>query len=80
MPKWIAPADAGPGVSVGGQYFPVDKNGFVTTPDDGDYATALAPFGYVVAPDDAKPAPKAAPADPAPELPLAADDTQTEKG
>ena len=43
------------GISVGGQFFQADADGVVEVPDDGNYAQALAPFGFV-------PAPKATPA------------------
>jgi outer membrane biosynthesis protein TonB len=50
MAKWKAPADAGPGVSIGGQFFPV-VDGHVETPD-GEYSQALEPFGYVAVDDE----------------------------
>ena len=34
------------GASVGGQFFPANKRGVVETPDDGEYAWALAPHGF----------------------------------
>lgn len=55
MAKWKAPEDAGPGVSVGGQFFPI-LDGFVITPS-GDYASALEPFGYVQVDDSDEGAP-----------------------
>ena len=64
MAKWKAPADAGPGVSIGGEWFAIDADGFVTTPSDGDYFGALAPFGFEQVPDDAVAEPQA-PAAPA---------------
>jgi len=66
MAKWKAPADAGPGVSVGGQFFPV-IDGHVITPS-GDYAGALEPFGYEQVDDSAEGPPPVieAPAEPAP--------------
>ena len=77
MAKWKAPADAGPGVSVGGQFFPI-VDGFVVTPDEGDYSQALAPFGFVPVEQgkdevatpvalEAAPAPAAPEPEPAPE-------------
>lgn len=64
MAKWKAPVDAGPGVSVGGQFFPI-VDGHVTTPS-GDYSDALTPFGYIQVDDadDAAPAPQAAAPEP----------------
>ena len=64
MAKWQAPADAGPGVSIGGDFYPV-VDGFVITPSDGDYFAALSPFGYVEV-SDADPAPVAPVVEPAP--------------
>lgn len=49
------------GISVGGQFFSADADGVVEVPDDGNYAQALAPFGFVPVTDDpgkAKRAPK----------------------
>ncbi len=57
MGKWQAPADAGPGVSVGGEFFP-NVGGVITTPD-GDYSSLLS-HGYVNIPDD-NPAPEPTP-------------------
>lgn len=34
------------GASVGGQFFPANKRGVIETPDDGEYAWALAPHGF----------------------------------
>jgi len=65
MAKWKAPADAGPGVSVGGQFFPI-VDGFVTTPS-GDYADALGPFGYEQVDDSGDPPPPVIEAAPVPE-------------
>lgn len=55
------------GISVGGQFFQADADGVVEVPDDGNYAQALAPFGFVPVPlvkaenpAKAKRAPKAA--------------------
>jgi len=38
------------GISVGGQFFQADADGVVEVPDDGSYAQALAPFGFVPIP------------------------------
>lgn len=46
MAKWKCPEDAGPGVSIGGQWFE-NVDGVITTPDDPQYALALSPHGYV---------------------------------
>jgi hypothetical protein len=61
MAKWKAPEDAGPGVSVGGAFFPV-VDGFVETPNEGDYTFALLPFGYEPVGDAVEPVPTPAPA------------------
>jgi hypothetical protein len=45
MARWKAPANAGPSVSVGGATFNV-VDSVVELPDEGDYTTALVPFGY----------------------------------
>lgn len=45
MSKWKAPENAGPNVSVGGQTFNI-VDGVVELPDEGNYASALIPFGY----------------------------------
>ena len=34
------------GASVGGQFFKANKRGVIETPDDGEYAWALAPHGF----------------------------------
>jgi hypothetical protein len=39
------------GVSVGGQYFPA-KKGVIEVPDNGDYASLLAPHGFKPVSDD----------------------------
>ncbi len=49
--KYKAPEGC-PGVSVGGEQFNTDENGFVTVPDGGDYAALLAPHGFTPAPAD----------------------------
>ena len=94
MAKWKAPADAGPGVSVGGEFFPI-VDGYVITPDDGNYQ-ALAAFGYVqveqgadetaaaadpheIAPAPVEPEPET-PAEPEPEAEEPAAETSKTKG
>ena len=34
------------GASVGGQFFQANKRGVITVPDDGEYASTLAPHGF----------------------------------
>ena len=41
------------GASVGGQFFPANKRGVIETPDDGEYAWALAPHGFTPIADKA---------------------------
>jgi hypothetical protein len=50
MSKWKAPEDAGPSVSIGGQTFNIVK-GVVELPNEGEYASALIPFGYEPIPE-----------------------------
>ena len=47
--KYEAPAGCN-GVSVGGEQFNTDAEGFITVPDDGDYAALLAPHGFTPVP------------------------------
>ena len=42
------------GASVGGQFFPANKKGVIETPDDGEYAWALAPHGFTPIVEDAQ--------------------------
>lgn len=58
MPRLKAPADIGAGVSVGGQYFPVDADGCIEVPEGGDYSMLLPGFVPYIAP--VKPAAKEA--------------------
>ena len=53
--KFQGPKDTG-GASIGGQFFPADENGVIEVPDDGEYASALAPHGFYVMPPEAAPA------------------------
>ena len=41
------------GASVGGQFFQANKRGVIETPDDGEYAWALAPHGFTPIADKA---------------------------
>ena len=42
------------GASVGGQFFQANKRGVIETPDDGEYAWALAPHGFAPIADKAE--------------------------
>ena len=53
MAKWKAPDNAGPSVSVGGATYNI-VDGVVELPDDGNYLTALIPFGYEPIPSSAE--------------------------
>ena len=53
MAKWKCPEDAGPGVSIGGQWFE-NKDGVIETPEGENFAIALAPFGYTHIPPTAE--------------------------
>lgn len=52
MPRLKAPADVIGGVSVGGQYFPLEADGCIEVPETGDYSMLLpgwAPIAEVAA-------------------------------
>lgn len=53
MTKWKCPDDAGPGVSIGGEWFE-NVDGVIETPDGEGYAMALAPHGYTHLPPTAE--------------------------
>jgi len=53
MTKWKCPEDAGPGVSIGGEWFE-NVDGVITTPEGETYALALSPFGYTHLPPTAE--------------------------
>ena len=53
MAKWKCPEDAGPGVSIGGQWFE-NKDGFIETPEGEMFALALGPHGYIHVPPTAE--------------------------
>lgn len=40
------------GADVGGGFFPVDKDGNITVPDEGNYHELLRPHGFVPLPPD----------------------------